>query len=294
MSSQWPLRRERLLVISLSAFLVTCAGNDAAHPANDPPHAASPMSTEGAAPSAEIETDEAVVATAVDDAEASACPAGMILVEGEFCPNVAQKCKQWLDPSGRYHEFRCAEYAKPATCKSKKKEKLRFCIDRDEEVYPDADASGAAGLASALDDPRPTNHVSWLSAKAACESKGARLCSEHEWTFACEGEEMRPYPYGFVRDASACNIDRDELGGGVGRLHDKRTAVGANPRCASPFGVLDMAGNLEEWTTASTKHEHATLLKGSWWLPGRSTCRAANGGHDAYYHGTETGFRCCK
>jgi sulfatase modifying factor 1 len=285
--SQWSaagVRRERWLVVSLSAFLVTCAGNDAAYAPSDPPRPGVRLAIEGEiAPRVEQSTVEDAVASAVIDADEGACPEGMILVEGSFCPNVAQTCKKWLDPKGRYHEFRCAEYAQPSTCKSKQKQKMRFCIDRDEQK-----------LATAADDPRPTNQVSWLAAKAQCESKGARLCSEHEWTFACEGEEMRPYPYGFARDATACNIDRDDLGGGVGRLHDQRTAVGANPKCASPFGVLDMAGNLEEWTTASTKHEHATLLKGSWWLPGRSTCRAANGGHDAYYHGTETGFRCCK
>lgn len=278
-------RREKILVISLSAFLVTCAGNDAAYEANDPPR----IGAQYAAPKVQTSTEEAAAASTSNAASAMAdddptdCPDGMVMVEGDFCPNATHVCKKWLDPAGRYHEFRCAEYAQPATCKSSKRKHMRFCIDRDEQK-----------LSEQSDDPRPTNHVSWLSANAACEAKGARLCSEHEWTFACEGEEMRPYPYGWVRDASACNIDREELGGGVGRLHDKRTAVGANPKCTSPFGVRDMAGNLEEWTTASSKHEHLTLLKGSWWLPGRSTCRAANGGHDAYYHGTETGFRCCK
>lgn len=270
----------------LSIFLVTCAGNDAASEPNDPPRigARHAMPRDEQPPANVEESSVEVAAASLQETDVDgACPSGMILVEGSFCPNVAHVCKKWLDPIGRYHEFRCAEYARPASCKSGKREKLRFCIDRDEQR-----------LAAAKDDPRPTNQVSWLSAQAACESKGARLCNEHEWTFACEGEEMRPYPYGWVRDASACNIDREDLGGGVGRLHDKRAEVGANPRCASPFGVLDMAGNLEEWTTASSKHEHLTLLKGSWWLPGRSTCRAANGGHDAYYHGTETGFRCCK
>ena len=38
------------------------------------------------------------------------------------------------------------------------------------------------------------------------ESRGARLCKESEWQFACEGEAMLPYPYGLSRDASACNI----------------------------------------------------------------------------------------
>ena len=131
-------------------------------------------------------------------------------------------------------------------------------------------------------------------AKLACESRGARLCTQSEWQFACEGEEMRPYPYGFVRDSGACNIDHFDLGRPGPGLTDLRTATGANPRCTSPFGVRDLAGNLEEWVTRDPGGGgKATLLKGSWWLPGKSTCRATNAGHDEAYHGPETGFRCC-
>ena len=213
-----------------------------------------------------------------------ACPAGMLLVQGDYCSEVEHVCKKWLDPGGRYHLFRCAEYVAPATCKGKRVS-MSYCIDQDEQRLDPALKS---------DDPRPENHVSFLEAKASCERRSAHLCSNEEWQFACEGEEMRPYPYGFVRDAKACNIDRSELGKAVGRLHDFRTAQGENPACTSPFGVRDMAGNLEEWAVARPgSHTHSTVLKGSWWLPGKSTCRATNAGHDAVYEGTETGFRCC-
>ena len=213
----------------------------------------------------------------------SACPSGMTLVEGEYCSGeVEHVCKRWLDPPGRYHLFRCEAYEQPAKCKGQKK-KMRYCIDTDE-----------ARLAGS-DDPRPSNHVSYVEAKRSCSARGAHVCNESEWQFACEGEEMRPYPYGFTRDPDACNIDNFELGKGVGRLVDKRSKQGENEKCVSPFGVRDMAGNLEEWTTGRPgTHTHWTLLKGSWWLPGRSTCRATNAGHDEVYQGTETGFRCCK
>ena len=45
-------------------------------------------------------------------------------------------------------------------------------------------------------------------AEAICKKASKRLCTENEWTFACEGEEVRPYPYGWTRDATACVIDR--------------------------------------------------------------------------------------
>jgi formylglycine-generating enzyme len=239
----------------------------------------------GASVDAAVTTTMAVATTAPAAPVApAACPAGMTLVEGDYCTDVEHHCKKWLDPSGRYHLFRCAAYDQPAKCKGSKVS-MRYCIDIDEQKLDPKRIT---------DDKRPDNRVSFIEAKASCEQRGAHLCSNEQWQFACEGEEMRPYPYGFVRDPKACNIDRDELGKGVGRLHDFRTAQGENAQCVSPFGVRDMAGNLEEWAIAKPNtHTHSTVLKGSWWLPGRSTCRATNAGHDAVYEGTETGFRCC-
>jgi len=225
---------------------------------------------------------EGVAAQLAGAVDLDACPSGMVRVSGSYCPDVEQKCLRWLDPPGKYHEFRCAEYAKDPVCRAAKRP-LHFCIDRDEQRL-----GGAR-------DPRPTNNVSYTEASQACAARGARLCTQSEWQFSCEGEEMRPYPYGFVRDSSACNIDHFELGKPGQGLHDLRTGPGANPKCASPFGVLDLAGNLEEWVTRDPgSGGNATLLKGSWWMPGRSTCRATNAGHNAVYHGKETGFRCCK
>jgi hypothetical protein len=211
---------------------------------------------------------------------ASACPDDMVLVEGDYCPRVEQHCLRWMDPPGRYHEYRCAEYAKPARCLSPR-EHRRFCIDRRERV------DGDSGL--------PLNVQSWTDAKRSCESEGARVCVESEWTFACEGEEMRPYPYGWQRSADKCNADKDDLlAGGGARLRDERDPAGAHPQCASPFGVLDMAGNVAEWVSVDGfKDGQLVVQKGNWWQPGKHACRDAQGGHDRYYKGTETGFRCC-
>lgn len=213
----------------------------------------------------------------------AACPSGMVLVDGMHCPVVEHRCLRWLDPPGKYQFFRCAEYARNETVCKSAREHRRFCIDVDEQ--------GATAT-----DPRPANHVTYTMAKNACESRGARLCAESEFEFACEGEELRPYPYGWTRDASACNVDRESVvTPNKKAIYDLRRKAGADPRCVSPFGVRDLAGNLEEWV-ARDRHElhfKTTLLKGSWWLKGRHTCRATNGGHDDWYQGTETGYRCC-
>ena len=55
----------------------------------------------------------------------SACGDGMVLVEGDYCPKVQLNCKKYLDPKGRYHQFRCAEYG-PSECFSKQRKNMRF------------------------------------------------------------------------------------------------------------------------------------------------------------------------
>lgn len=211
-----------------------------------------------------------------------ACPEGMVLVEGEYCPEVEQKCLEWMDPpTSRYAQFRCARYAKPSVCKGKRVH-MRYCIDATERAEADT------GL--------PKHFMSWTSSKALCESQGGRLCRESEWQFACEGEEMRPYPYGYERDSAACNVDISENIGKVGRLVDHRSVAGSKDRCASPFGVKDMAGNVEEWVQADGRGKMGwkEVLKGSWWIPSRHACRQFQVGHNDVYNGAETGTRCCK
>jgi hypothetical protein len=216
-----------------------------------------------------------------DGSDADACPEGMILVEGEYCPNVEQRCLKWLEPPGDpYAHFRCAKYAKPATCHGNRTHK-RFCIDAVERVEP----------GSSL----PRNKMSWTDSKKLCEAEGARLCMTSEWQFACEGEEMRPYPYGWERDRNACNVDVTSGLGRVGHLVDHRAPASAHPRCVSPFGVHDMAGTVDEWATVDGLPQgKREVMKGSWWLPGRHACRSQQGGHGPWYGGTESGTRCCR
>jgi sulfatase-modifying factor enzyme 1 len=213
------------------------------------------------------------------EGEPAACPAEMVLVEGYYCPEVQHECKHWLESAGRYAYFRCAEYTK-ATCLSERVYK-RYCIDRDEFVPPG--------------ERVPASVQSWTDANATCGALGKRVCLESEWNFACEGEEMRPYPYGWKRDAEACNADRVDIYTPTQGLRDLRAGPDDHPRCVSPFGVHHLSGNLEEWTTidGSQGHSPRPAMKGAYWQPSRNNCRAAQTAHDRFYKGTETGFRCC-
>ena len=156
---------------------------------------------------------------------------------------------------------------------------MRFCIDL-REYTPRGEAL-------------PRHFVSFEDAKRVCKSAGKRVCRESEWNFACEGEQMRPYPYGFARDASACHADRTDLWEADGRtVRDQRVPSGQSARCVSPFGVFDLSGNLEEFVERDDAPSQPAM-KGAWWLPGRNHCRARQTFHNAAYKGVETGFRCC-
>jgi formylglycine-generating enzyme required for sulfatase activity len=88
--------------------------------------------------------------------------------------------------------------------------------------------------------------VSFWQAAAFCgwisEISGqlVRLPQEHEWEKAARGEDSREFPWGDDFGSSLANTAELGLGG--------TTPVGSFPLGASPYGLLDAAGNLDEWT----------------------------------------------
>lgn len=229
------------------------------------------------------------------DRAASACPDGMVLVEGEYCPFVGHRCLRPLDGGSD----RCAEYATETICEGKLEHK-RVCVDRYE--YPN------------LEGVKPAVMVDFLEAQAACQAEGKRLCTGSEWTLACEGRERLPYPYGYTRDDAACNIDRPhpepdlpafshprQVAAEVARL-DQRVASGEMSRCESPYGVRDMTGNVDEWVVNEAHDEpvpegktrpYVSGLKGGYWGPVRDRCRPMTTFHNEWFRFYQVGFRCC-
>jgi sulfatase modifying factor 1 len=216
--------------------------------------------------------------------EQGPCATGMVLVDGDYCPDADQTCLKWIDPPP-YQNLRCAEFATPAKCKVPRQHR-RFCVDRNEY------AESVAGTEAK--DALPIVNKSWTEAQSLCQARGARLCKESEWEFACEGPDMNPYPYGFKRDSSLCNHDRTDLGGAEEKLTDHRAPISAFPACVSSFGAHDMIGNVDEWVEREGPvAPHRSSLRGGWWLPGRNRCRAATTHHEETYSAKQVGFRCC-
>src|SRR5262245_43189718 len=74
-----------------------------------------------AADAGEMVLTSAVIDAGFRRAPSESCPDGMILVDGEYCPNVEQTCLKYRDPpGGPYSYFRCDVYQKPAKCLGKR------------------------------------------------------------------------------------------------------------------------------------------------------------------------------
>lgn len=124
-----------------------------------------------------------------------------------------------------------------------------FWIDKHEVTnaqYAKCVADGACeepGIIDFYDSSSYANHpvvyVSWHDAEDYCEWAGRHLPTEAEWEKAARGTDERTYPWG---ENLSCEYARYYDCGG------QTVEVGNLPKGASPYGALDLAGNVWEWT----------------------------------------------
>ena len=202
-------------------------------------------------------------------------------------------CTNWIS---KEFPARCQTFDRPQWLElaaGLPRRQLTFCIDEFE--FPNKQGEN------------PIIVVDYYEAGAMCRAQGKRLCNESEWTMACEGEEGKPYPYGYDRNPSACVVDRQWRQFKEGALWPRDTDVareevdrlwqgapsGTHPLCRSPYGVFDMTGNVDEWTQTVRSGGFSSILKGGYWGPVRARCRPSTRAHNERFLDYQEGFRCC-
>jgi formylglycine-generating enzyme required for sulfatase activity len=162
----------------------------------------------------------------------------------------------------------------------------------------------------------PMNCVSFWQATSFCAWSGKRIPREEEWELAARGSVGRDYPWGSAPPDStrlnACGAECEKLalpGVSLKRLVDRSDGfeatapVGSFAAGATPDGVLDLAGNVWEWTetiecdrgSAPCKGA-AQIARGGGWYEGASEGVRATARtkllQDARY--VDVGFRCVR
>lgn len=292
----------RILLASIVAVAVACAATPPPEPAQ-PQQAASDTSgsttpfpsVDAAAPTdASASTSgETAEGTEPEPEGPSACPAGMVLVEGDYCTKVEHNCvKSWYAPWNKKKV--CEQFEEKAKCVGTRVKK-RYCIDK--YAWPNQKGE------------RPEVMNNFYQAQVKCAAVGKRMCTESEWNMACEGPDLKPFPYGWVRDSTKCNGDHQwdhpDMKK-VARRDPKELArlwkgvrAGHQPECVSDYGVNDLPGNTDEVVSSEPTERgfagkfNAVNTGGPWYEGVRNQCRPKIYTHDDGFYYYFLSFRCC-
>jgi formylglycine-generating enzyme required for sulfatase activity len=220
--------------------------------------ASRPAATGVAAPVAPAATSPGVAAVPGDHANMVLIPTGTFRMGSrdgyadERPDHVESENAFWLD----VHEITVGEYDKCVSAGECRRQKTIRQPDAEHKF----DRFCNYGRKSR--EQHPMNCVDWYQARAYCRWVGKRLPTESEWEYAARGTDSRKYPWGNEAPSenllNACGRECVILGAQVGKRWESMYAaddgwdatapVGSFPHDKSPFGVLDLAGNVAEWT----------------------------------------------
>ena len=184
--------------------------------------------------------------------------------------------------------------------------KYAECVDAGACDEPNGNNSYSRGdyFGNPTYDNYPVILVSWYQADAFCAWRGMRLPTEAEWEKAARGTTYRIYPWG--DDEPTCEFANGNNNVcGIGDTD----AVGSYPAGASPYGVLDMAGNVWEWVydwysdtyyqaspysnpTGPDNGTYRVMRGGSWGSINGLMTAYRNGGNLPTKTSVTNGFRC--
>jgi formylglycine-generating enzyme required for sulfatase activity len=178
----------------------------------------------------------------------------------------------------------------------------RACVESHACARPE---KSSATCTFGMDDPElPISCVTWQDADSYCLSAKKRLPTEPEWEFAARGLHGGRYPWG--GSGSSCGLAVTLLREATGKscAKGRPTRVGTHPMGASVWGVLDLSGNVEEWTAdwytetyagTSPRAGASHTLRGGGWLSSPSGARTTSRDWaSAVEAGPNVGFRCAR
>ena len=234
------MRASTFLFAGLALHLVACGATE---PPPVPPPAPTLSAVTPPAPTAEATAAAAptAVASAAPIASAtpevakpaSPCPANMVLVPGGTFTLRQPKHEAKVAPFCMdINETTADEYA--------------VCVKAGKCAGTSLKCAPQATYETPGNGNHPINCVDFAQANAYCKAQDKRLSTEEEWEWAARGgEKAQTFPWGNEKpNGKLCWSGESALVG--------TCAVGATPAGDSPQGIHDLAGNVYEWTTAST------------------------------------------
>lgn len=201
----------------------------------------------------------------LDAQEARCCGAGQGLTATGQCAGMALACAEGMQrdesgacilPDARVHiaggtsHFGATDWEAPVQ-PPHDLQVSAFELDRAEVTVARFRACANAGACPKISDEsepgRPVRNISPQEAERFCAFTGGHLPTSDEWLFAAAGSTWRRYPWG--NTGLVCRRATFGLvAGPCGRSGTGPDFAGARPDGATPDGVLDLAGNVAEWT----------------------------------------------